>query len=140
MEKIKLVDGTIINASKIGTANGIFKITTTEYTVEELAEIFTNKENISKITLLTESETECGYKEGFTSFAGITYDAEGNKTVELFQPKDVTEARISNAEAKLANSAESIAELSEDTYTNAENIVDVQAQVDYIAMMSDIEM
>ena len=99
MTKIKLTDGTIINASNVEVVNGILKITTTEKTVEELAEIFNDKGNTNLITLLTESGKECGYKTGFTSFAGITYDAEGNKTVELFQPKDVTEARIVNVEA-----------------------------------------
>lgn len=99
MTKIKLVDGTIINASNVEVVKGTLKITTVEKTVEELAEIFNDKGNTNLITLLTESEKECGYKTGFTSFAGITYDVDGNKTVELFQPKDVTEARIANAEA-----------------------------------------
>lgn len=133
MTKIKLVDGTIISASNVEVVSGVLKITTTEYTVEKLAKMFSNKENVSRIVLLTESEKEVGFQDGFTSFAGITYDAEGNKTVELFQPKDVTEARISNSEAKIAG-------LTEDTVVNAENIIDVQAQVDYIAMMTDVEM
>ena len=102
MTKIKLVDGTIINASEVELINGVFKITTSEHTVEELAELFSNKENTSKIVLLTESEKESGYKVGFTSFAGIRYDAEGNKTIELFQPADVTEARLANAEGQVA--------------------------------------
>ena len=82
---------------------------------------------------MTESEKVSGYKTGFTSFAGIEYDENGNKTVELFQPKDVTESRLSNVEGNTEK-------LAEDTNINAENILDVQAQVDYIAMMSDIEM
>ena len=53
---------------------------------------------------MTESGKETGYKTGFTSFAGINYDESGNKTVELFQPKDITEERVSNAEGA-ANSA-----------------------------------
>jgi hypothetical protein len=40
MTKIKLTDGTIINASTVEVVYGTLKITTTEYTVEELAEIF----------------------------------------------------------------------------------------------------
>lgn len=103
MTKIKLTDGTIINASDVEVVNGTLKITTAEKTVEELAELFRNFENTNYITLLTEGGKECGYKTGFTSFAGITYDAEGNKTVELFQPKNITEARIANAEAKVAS-------------------------------------
>lgn len=109
MTKIKLTNGTIINAETVELVNGTLKITTNEHTVEELAKLFSNKENTSLITLMTESSIESGYKEGFTSFAGITYDSEGLKTVELFQPKDVTEARISSAEAT-ANLASNNAE------------------------------
>lgn len=133
MTKIKLTDGTIINASDVEVVNGTLKITTAEHTVEELAELFRNFENTNYITLMTESEIETGYKTGFTSFAGINYDAEGNKTVELFQPKDVTESRLSYVEGNTER-------LAEETNENTENIIDVQAQVDYIAMMTDVEM
>lgn len=104
MTKIKLVDGTVIDANSIELVNGALKITTVEKTVEELAEIFSDKNNTSLIVLMTPSGKETGFKEGFTSFAGITYDSEGVKTIELFQPADVTEARLSNAEG-VANQA-----------------------------------
>ena len=133
MTKIKLTNGVVIDASEVEVVNSTLRITTTEYTVEELAEIFSNKNNTSYITLMTESEKESGYKTGFTSFAGINYDADGNKTVELFQPKDVTESRLSYVEGNTSR-------LTEETYENTENIIDVQAQVDYIAMMTDVEM
>ena len=133
MTKIKLTNGTVIDASEVEVVNGTLKITTTDHTVEELAEIFSNKNNTSYITLMTESEKVSGYKTGFTSFAGINYDVDGNKTVELFQPKDVTESRLSNVEGNTSR-------LTEETYENTENIIDVQAQVDYIAMMTDVEM
>lgn len=102
MTKVKLANGTIISADEVTLSNGILAITTTEKTVEELAELFANKENTALITLMTESEIESGYKEGFTSFAGITYAEDGSKTVELFQPTDVTEARLASAEARIA--------------------------------------
>lgn len=105
MTKIKLSNGTIINASSVTLDKGVLKITTSDHTVEELAEMFSDKENTALITLLTESEIETGFKTGFTSFAGIDYDADGVKTIELFQPANVTEARLSNTEgtANLAN-------------------------------------
>ena len=133
MTKIKLTDGTIINASTVEVVNGTLKITTTEKTVEQLHKIFSDKSKTSNIVLMTESEIETGYKTGFTSFAGINYDVDGNKTVELFQPKDVTESRLSNVEG-------STERLTVETNENSENIIDVQAQVDYIAMMTDVEM
>lgn len=105
MTKIKLSDGTIINAESIELVNGALKITTAEKTVERLAEIFSDKEKTNLIILMTESEKETGYKKGFTSFAGIKYDSEGLKTIVLFQPVDATEERISNAEGT-ANLAE----------------------------------
>ena len=107
MTKIKLVNGTIINADNVELVNGVLNISTTEKTVEELHEIFADKSNTSVIILMTESEVEIGYKTGFTSFAGIVYNPDETKTVELFQPADVTEARISNAEgaANAANNA-----------------------------------
>ena len=98
MRKIKLVDGTIIEITEKSLINGILKISTKEKTVEELAELFSNKENTSYIATLSRNDVEIGFNKGFTSFAGITYDTDGVKTVELFQPKDVTEARISNLE------------------------------------------
>lgn len=105
MTKIKLTDGTIINASTVEVVNGILKITTAEKTVEELDALFSDKSKTSNIVLMTESGKETGYKTGFTSFAGIMYNPEKTKTIELFQPKDVTEARVANAEgtANLAN-------------------------------------
>jgi hypothetical protein len=98
MRKIKLVNGTIIEITEKSLINGILKISTKEKTVEELAELFSNKENTSYIATLSRNDVEIGFNKGFTSFAGITYDTDGIKTVELFQPKDVTEARISNLE------------------------------------------
>lgn len=104
MTKVRLADGTIVNASSVELVSGVLKITATDYTVEYLAALFSDKSKTSLITLLTESEKESGYKTGFTSFAGIAYSPEGVKTVELYQPADVTEARISNVEGA-ANAA-----------------------------------
>lgn len=126
MTKIKLSNGTIINVNDVVLENGILKISTTEYTVEKLAKMFSNKENTNLITLLTESEVESGYKKGFTSFAGIIYGSDGLKTIELFQPKDITEARLSNAEA--------IANLARDNAASLESsITDTQLAVAELA-------
>ena len=99
MTKVKLVDGTVINTETVELVDGALRISTTELTVEELVTLFSDKNNTSVITLLTESDIESGIKTGFTSFAGINYGANGLKTIELFQPVDTTEARIANAEA-----------------------------------------
>ena len=111
MTKIKLTNGTVINADSIELVNGTLRITTSEHTVEELAALFSDKSNTSRITLMTEGGTETGYKAGFTSFAGINYGADGSKTVELFQPKDVTEARLSNVEATTSSVAGSVTDI-----------------------------
>lgn len=136
MTKIKLIDGTIINASNVEVVNGTLKITTTEYTVEELAEMFSDKNNTNYITLMTEGEKECGYKTGFTSFAGIDYDAEGNKTVELFQPKDIAEATIANAMAtaniaqeSVLNATEKLTELEATTSMTNEKVASSETDI-----------
>ena len=113
MTKVKLVNGAIINALEVKMENGFLKITTEENTVEELAELFADKENTNLITLMTETEIESGFKVGFTSFVGIEYDANGVKTVELMQPTDITEARISNAECLANQSLETAKSLEE---------------------------
>lgn len=98
MTKIKLANEVVINATEVKIENGILKISTTEETVEYLAELFLNKENTNLIRLMTETDIESGFKVGFTSFMGITFNEEGMKTVELAQPTDVTEDRISALE------------------------------------------
>lgn len=110
MTKIKLTNGAVINADSIDLSNGVLRITTSEHTVEELAALFSDKNNTSIITLMTEGGLETGYKTGFTSFAGINY-LDGTKTVELFQPKDVTEARLSNVEAATNSVASSVTDV-----------------------------
>ena len=122
MTKIKLVNGTIISAQTVELVEGVLKMTTTEHTVEELAEMFSDKENTNLITLMTESGIETGFQTGFTSFAGILYGADETKTVQLFQPVDVTESRISNAEG-VANAANSMAESAKTTAESSNQMV-----------------
>ena len=122
MTKVKLLNGTIISAQTVELVEGVLKITTTEHTVEELSEMFSDKENTNLITLMTESGIETGFQTGFTSFAGILYGADGLKTVQLFQPADVTESRISNAEG-VANAANSMAESAKTTAESSNQMV-----------------
>mgnify|MGYP003558771145 CR=1 FL=1 len=125
MTKVKLINGAIINALEVKMENGFLKITTEENTVEELAELFANKENTNLITLMTETEIESGFKVGFTSFVGIEYDANGVKTVSLMQPADVTEARLSNAEG-LANQSLATAKALEERVVVVEEGQEIQ--------------
>lgn len=117
MTKIKLTNGAIINALEVKIENGFLKIVTEENTVEELAQLFSNKQNTNCITLMTETGIESGIKVGFTSFVGIDYDAEGVKTVCMMQPVDITEARLSNAEGSINAVGKEVSEL--ETTVNA---------------------
>lgn len=108
MTKIKLADGTILICDSVELIHGVLKINTKEKSVEELATIFSDKSKTNNIIFLTESDKESGYKTGFTSFAGITYNPDGAKVIELFQPADVTEARISQAEGKANTSVATV--------------------------------
>lgn len=110
MTQIKLNNGKVINADSVELIDGVLKITTSELTVEELATLFSDKANTSLITLMTESGIATGFKTGFTSLAGINY-SDGLKTVELFQPRDVTEARLSDVEARANNVANGITDI-----------------------------
>ena len=104
MTKVKLTNSFIIEAKEVEIKNGILNISTVENTVEELAEMFSNKDNTNLITFLTAADAESGFRVGFTSFIGIDYDADGVKTIKLAQPADTTESRISKAEG-IANKA-----------------------------------
>lgn len=100
MDKIKLANNLIISIENIELINGTLTISIREgFTVDELITIFSDINNTSVITIITEDEIEVGMKTGFTSFAGINYHADGLKVVELFQPVDDTEARLAQAEA-----------------------------------------
>lgn len=138
MTKIKLVDGTVLNVSNVELVKGVLKITTSNLTVEELATLFTNKENTNRIVFLTESGAESGYKVGFTSFAGIAYGADGTKVVEMFQPKDVTEARISKAEG-MANTAKERS-ISANNAANAATTVANEANITAISNSEKIQV
>ena len=129
MTKIKLVNGAIVNASDVIVANGVLKISTNDFTVEELANLFSDKENTSLITLMTEADVECGYKTGFTSFAGIDYSADGVKTVELFQPVDVTEKRVADAEGKANQANAKAVELEEQNAVLASTVDSILTDV-----------
>lgn len=132
MTQIKFTDGTVINAASVELVRGVLKITTTDRTVEELAGLFSDKSNTSRIVLLTESGAETGYREGFTSFAGINYGADGSKTVELYQPADVTEARISKAEGAASTASTAAASANAKASEVAEQNATFSATLDSI--------
>ena len=114
MTKIKLTNGVTLEAMDVELLNGILKITTADSTVEELATLFSDKKNTSRIVLLTPSGAESGYKYGFTSFAGICYGVDGVKTIELFQPVDDMEARVAKVEGNASAATSEIVKI-EDT-------------------------
>lgn len=143
MTKVKLVDGTIVHATCVEVVRGVLLITTTDMTVEELASKFSDKSNTNLLVLMTESNNICGYRTGFTSFAGIDFDAAGNKTIKMYQPTDIREQRIVNAEAAANKAIEEADKASLATQSLIKEVTgtieDLQAQVDYIAIMTEVE-
>lgn len=144
MGKIKLANGTELNVTNVELVKGVLKISTNDLTVEKLATLFSNKDNTCFINLLTDNREESGYKKGFTSFAGISYGTDGVKTVELYQPVDATELRISNAEAtaseasSIASVANSVADVANATANNAsEQAVLLAEQADVLIATVD---
>ena len=110
MDKVKLVDGTLLSAESIELINGVLKISTRDNTVDGLVGLFSDPANTHTIVILTNDDVECERKIGFTSFAGIHYSADGLMTVEMFQPTDDMELRVASAEAA-ASAANSTAEV-----------------------------
>lgn len=100
MMKILLANEKIINISNAEQENGVLSLTTSENTVEELAELFENNENTNHIVLLTEANVEARFWNGFTSFIGIKYQTDGSKTIELMQPISETEKKVADLEGK----------------------------------------
>lgn len=133
MAKIKLGNDVIINALVAEvTSKGMLVIETTDLTTEELAALFSDKENTSCITVMTEEEVVLETKVGYTSYSGIIYGADGTKTVKLFQPADATEARISNAEGTANAALTSASENKEMTAVLKEQTAVLESTIDSI--------
>lgn len=108
MEKIRLIDGSVLEVTRTEVTNGRLEIDFQEKTAEELQVIFSVPALLMNIELLFEDGEKIGDVTGWTVYGGVmTF---GNtKTVILTKSTDIIEQRLTTAEAD-ALKAKSIAE------------------------------
>jgi hypothetical protein len=116
MQKIKLVDGKVYEIKSIEIVKGNLEIVIADMTAEEVQEIFSDKANLSTITMLTESGEESGAQYGFVCYSGL-YMSDNEKRVILTKEADKDAERITSAEARAVAALARVEEL------EAENIV-----------------
>lgn len=96
--KIRLVDKTIYTVSRAEIVNSRLEIDFIDKTAEEVQEIFSVPANLETIELLTDSEEKFGELPGWSVLGGVLLNNE-TKTVILTKAIDVTEQRLTSAEA-----------------------------------------
>ena len=124
--KLKSSKGTyaIVDANhKDGTLNIVFD---NDSSCEELQAIFSDKDSIARIEILTDDDVLTSVITGYVVLERVELQDEV-KTVVLGKEIDNTEKRITQVSSSLAANAEQ-------TTTNAESIEKQRADIDYMAM------
>ena len=124
--KLKSSKGTyaIVDANhKDGTLNIVFD---NDSSCEELQAIFSDKDSIARIEILTDDDVLTSVITGYVVLERVELQDEV-KTVVLGKEIDNTEKRITQVSSSLAANAEQ-------TTTNADNIEKQRADIDYMAM------
>ena len=98
MEKIKLIDGAVHEVTRVEVTNGRLEIDFQGRTAEELQDTFSVPSLLTNIELLTETEEKFGDVPGWTVYGGVMTLGD-TKTVILTKAIDVTEQRLTYAEA-----------------------------------------
>lgn len=96
--KIRLIGGNIHNIKRAEIINGRLEIDIDDKTAEEVQAMFSVPANLEKIELLTDEEDVYGDIIGWTVYGGVMLNGD-TKTAILTKPVDVTEKRITSAEA-----------------------------------------
>lgn len=112
--------------------DGALHIKFEEKTCEELQAIFSDKDSIARIEILTDDDVLTSVITGYVVLERVELQAEV-KTVVLGKEIDNTEKRITQVSSSLAANAEQ-------TATNAESIEKQRADIDYLAMESGVNL
>ncbi|MBC5689790.1 hypothetical protein H8S37_12775 [Mediterraneibacter sp. NSJ-55] len=126
--KIRLVDKTIYTVSRAEIVNSRLEIDFIDKTAEEVQEIFSVPANLETIELLTDSEEKFGELPGWSVLGGVLLNNE-TKTVILTKAIDVTEQRLTSAEANALSAKTEAEEAKKATDINATQITDLQLAV-----------
>ena len=130
--KLKSSKGTyaIVDANhKDGTLNIVFD---NYSSCEELPAIFSDKDSIARIEILTDDDVLTSVITGYVVLERVELQDEV-KTVVLGKEIDNTEKRITQVSSSLAANAEQ-------TTTNAESIEKQRADIDYMAMQMEVTL
>lgn len=96
MMEIKLINGCIYGVNRVDVTNGRLEIDIKDKSAEEIQEIFSKKENLQNIELLTEAGDKFAVLTGWTVYAGLTMYGDV-KTAILMKEINKTEERITEA-------------------------------------------
>ena len=126
--KIRLVDKTIYTVSRAEIVNSRLEIDYTDKTAEEVQEIFSVPPNHAVIELLTDLEEKFWELPGWSVLGGVMLNGE-TKTAILTKAVDVTEQRLTSAEANALSAKTEAEEAKKATDINATQITDLQLAV-----------
>lgn len=103
-----------------------------EKTCEELQTLFSDKDSISRIEILTDDDVLTSVITGYVVLERVELQ-DDIKTAILGKEVDDTEKRITQVSASLAANTEQ-------TTTNAESIAKQRADIDYLSMESGVNL
>lgn len=119
--KIRLVDKTIYSVTRAEIVNGRLEIDFFDKTAEEVQDLCQVPANLDEIELLTDGEEVYGKLSGWSVYGGVTLVGD-TKTAILTKAPNVTEERITSAEADALAAKAAAAE-------QAQDIADLKEQV-----------
>lgn len=96
--KIRLIDESVHEAKRAEVTNGRLEIDIQNKTAEEVQKLFEVPANLANIELLTDTDEKFGDVPGWTVLSGVML-AGNIKTVILTRPIDMSEQRLTTAEA-----------------------------------------
>ena len=99
--KLRLVGNETYPIERAEIVDGRLEIDFKEKTAEEVQSICDNPGNLDKIELLTDADEVFSVLDGWTKYGGVTLNGE-IKTALLSQPANITEERVTSAEAATA--------------------------------------
>lgn len=127
--KIRLVDGTIYPVNRAEIVDGRLEIDFADKTAEEVQDIFQTPANLATIDLLTDAEDLFGQLAGWSVYGGVTLVGD-TKTAILTKAPNVTEERITAAEADALAAKTATAEQAQDIATLKEQVAEGGTGID----------
>lgn len=130
--KLRLVNNETYPIERAEIVDGRLEIDFKEKTAEEVQVICDDPGNLDQIELLTDADDVFSALDGWTKYGGVMLNGE-IKTAILSQPANITEKRITSAEATAAEAkqevkdqAETIKAIEEANGANEQQITDLQ--------------